>query len=145
MNDFRFELIDTTKYNSSLLEVTKVAGKDGKIFGNTSMYTWLGDTVWVLKKQNEIVGFIQYRILKRKPIVSLHRIGVKSEYRRLGLGSKLFQKMLDHCRQSKVEKVRLKCPKDCSANLFYKQLGFTLVETTKSRAGRDLNVWEKEI
>lgn len=59
-----------------------------------------------------------------------------------GVGSKLFDWLLEYAAANKVQFIQAKCPTDLESNGWYRHKGFELtnVETTK-RSGRKLNVW----
>lgn len=87
----------------------------------------------------QLVGMLHF-YQRRDDIVTLYSIAVAEPYRRYGLGSLLFEELVHIARISGKAYIRLKCPADLPANLFYEKLGFELITEEKGK-NRPLNVW----
>jgi len=78
--------------------------------------------------ENNIAGFIIGSLNNKT--VSLHRFMVDKNYRRLGLGLKIYQEFEENCKEKKgVEKIVLKVlAENKSAISFYNSLGYGIKE-----------------
>ena len=137
--------VDTSIRSELLMKISKLADEDDKILGNTALYTFSGDSLYVLLKDGVVLGFIQYYIKKTKPEITIHRICVKQDCRRSGYGKLLLQVLITECLSSSVQLIRLKCPVGIPANQFYQSTGFIFKGESLARTGRALNCWELEI
>lgn len=136
--------LDPDTVSPKLQEVGRIADESDNVLGNTALYTFRDSQLLVGEDSSgHIVGFIQYYMLKKKPKITLHKICIKKSCRRLGYGSRLMYLLFRHCREYLIQQIELKCPVDVEANLFYKQLGFNLVEIVTVKTGRKMNKWIK--
>jgi len=94
-------------------------------------------------KIENIVGFANFRIRKDNN-GTLYEIGIKSDHRRKGVGKELIGHIIELIRISGGRHIRLKCPEDLSANMFYQQCNFKLIKIEDGKKRR-LNVWSYEI
>ena len=124
------------------MKVSKLADEDDLILGNTALYTFSGDSLYALLRDQEVLGFIQYYTKKKKPEITIHRICVRQDCRRLGYGKLLLQVLMTECLSTHIQLMRLKCPVGIPANHFYESTGFTFKGPELARTGRALNCWE---
>lgn len=88
---------------------------------------------------SELAGMVHFYV-RLNNMVTLCNIVVANEYQRRGLGRRLFEELVRlTCSLGKTQ-IRLKCPTELPANLFYKQLGLKIV-AVESGKHRPLNVW----
>jgi ribosomal-protein-alanine N-acetyltransferase len=79
--------------------------------------------IWVLKEKEKIIGYLIFREIK--PEIEVFKIGVKKEYQRKGLGTKLMQKLIEFAKEKNISKIFLEVKaSNLSAYNFYKKLGF---------------------
>jgi len=92
----------------------------------------------------KVIGFQEYRHLKRQPVTRLYHKAVLPRYRRRGVGTKLVQFVISEARSLGRRELTLKCVEDLPANIFHKKCGFRFVakEAGKRRA---LNVYSLRI
>ena len=97
---------------------------------------------WVLAAEmaHEVVGFVNYRH-RQDDQTTLYEICVAAERRGNGVGRALIEALIEECRGKNKERIRLKCPIDNEANIFYDKMDFTQVGEEKGRR-RKLVVWE---
>lgn len=90
-----------------------------------------------------LAGMVHYYV-RQDSTVTLCNIVVTEGYQRTGLGRRLFEELVRSTRLLGKTQIRLKCPTDLPANLFYQSLGLRIiaVEPGKQRA---LNVWSYTI
>src|SRR5437870_824514 len=86
-----------------------------------------------------LAGMVHFYI-RRDNVVGLYSIAVAEAYRRRGIGCLLFHELVNITRASGTTQLRLKCPADLPANLFYQRLGLELL-TVEPGKRRQLNVW----
>ncbi len=87
----------------------------------------------------ELAGFVHFYV-RRDSVVTLYSIVVAQDYRRRGLGRRLFAELVRiACSRGKTE-IRLKCPIELPANAFYKHLGLKIAHVEEGKH-RPLNVW----
>lgn len=82
-------------------------------------------------------GILEFKLRKDGQITIYTILATKP-----GVGSKLWEWLLDYAAEHSATFVQAKCPVDLESNGWYKHKGWTLVgvEHTK-RTGRALNVW----
>ena len=78
--------------------------------------------------------------VRRDNTVSLCNIVVDRAFQRIGLGRRLFEELVKIARTQGKSQIRLKCPIELPANLFYERLGLKLVGVEAGKH-RPLNVW----
>ena len=97
---------------------------------------------WVLVAEigGQIIGFANYRH-RRDHQTTLYEICVATAHRGNGVGKELMTALYMESRNLGQRCVRLKCPVNNAANVFYERLGFVRVgeEAGKRRA---LAIWE---
>jgi len=87
----------------------------------------------------ELVGLVHFYV-RRDNVVTLCNIVVAQVYQRTGLGRRLFEELVRlTCSMVKTQ-IRLKCPAELPANLFYERLGLKIVAVEPGKH-RPLNVW----
>ena len=87
----------------------------------------------------ELVGLVHFYV-RRDNVVTLCNIVVAQVYQRTGLGRRLFEELVRlTCSMGKTQ-IRLKCPAELPANLFYERLGLKIVAVELGKH-RPLNVW----
>lgn len=87
----------------------------------------------------ELAGLVHFYV-RRDNVVTLCNIVVAQVYQRTGLGRRLFEELVRlTCSMGKTE-IRLKCPAELPANLFYGRLGLKVVAVEPGKH-RPLNIW----
>lgn len=71
--------------------------------------------------------------------ITIREIIVLPDRQRLGIGTKMLEILKS--KQTGPVNIFAKCPVDLVANKWYKQKGFTLEKTEKTKTGRKLNHW----
>lgn len=72
----------------------------------------------------KLQGFVMYRVRQELGCMSINKIAIAKDYRRLGLGSKLVRHLAKQGRAKKMEVISLSSLKE--AVVFYKRLGFRI-------------------
>ena len=113
-------------------------------FGEGGMNAWhlvpliRHGRVYVLKKDAEIIGFIQYMLDWDSP-QKAYMVGVEisQEFRGLGLGTKLIKKTLQTLSKEKIQGVELTVdPNNSGAVKVYEnKLGFKVTDSRKNEYG----------
>jgi len=100
---------------------------------------------YIYKKENQIVGFINYDILYER--AELIYIAVLEEEQNQGIGSKLLQSMIKECENQQLENITLEVSiENAKAIQLYQKLGFKKVATRKKYyQGVDGILMEKEL
>lgn len=89
---------------------------------------------WVLKKGEEIIGYLIFREIK--PEIEVFRIGIKGKYQRKGFGTQLMLKLMEFAKKENVSKIFLEVKiSNLPAYNFYKRLGFQEVYRRKKYYG----------
>ena len=79
--------------------------------------------ILVYKEKEEIIGYLIFREIE--PEIEIFKIGVKKEYQRKGVGTKLIQKLIEIAKEKNISKIFLEVKaSNLSAYNFYKKLGF---------------------
>ncbi len=86
-----------------------------------------------------LTGMVHFYV-RRDNVVTLYSIVVAEAHRRRGTGRLLFNELVNITRTLGGTQIRLKCPADLPANLFYQHLGFEVVMVEPGKR-RPLNVW----
>lgn len=89
--------------------------------------------------RSELAGMVHFYV-RRDDVVTLYNIVVASAYQRRGLGRRLFEELVILTRSLGKMQIRLKCPAELPANLFYERLGLERVAVEPGKH-RPLNVW----
>lgn len=103
---------------------------------DNSVYSKQGGNLWIaLDDNNEIIGTIA--IYKRdEETAELKRLYVREDYRGKGLSKELYEKAMNHCRESKLKKIFLGTyDKLERAIYFYLKKGFKEIEYKKEANG----------
>jgi len=87
----------------------------------------------------ELAGMVHYYV-RQDSTVTLCNIVVAQAYRRRGLGRRLFEELVHSACSLGKTQIRLKCPADLPANLFYERLGLRILAVEPGKH-RTLNVW----
>lgn len=97
---------------------------------------------WLLiaERAGQVIGFVHYRH-RQDSQTTLYEICVDEASRRNGVGRSLVQALSAESQALGKACIRLKAPVDLSANEFYQQTGFALVNVHQGKR-RQLNVWE---
>lgn len=100
---------------------------------------------YVYKKENQIVGFINYDIIYER--AELIYIAVLKEEQKQGIGSKLLQSMIEECEGQQLENITLEVSvENTEAIQLYQKFGFKKVATRKKYyQGVDGILMEKEL
>ncbi len=89
--------------------------------------------------ERELAGMVHFYV-RRDNVVTLYNIVVAEVYQHTGLGRRLFEELVrSTCSLGKTQ-IRLKCPTELPANLFYERLGLKIVAVEPGKH-RPLNVW----
>ena len=95
---------------------------------------------FVIHRGELIIGFVIFRHRSKDFQTTLSDICIRNEFRGQGYGKTLMKSLISDCLLHSREYIQLKCPIDLTANMFYKNLGFTLA-MMESGKKRPLNVW----
>lgn len=100
---------------------------------------------YVYKKEDKIVGFINYDILYER--AELIYIAVLEEEQKQGIGTKLLQSMIEECESRQLENITLEVStQNQKAIKLYQKFGFKKVATRKKYyQGVDGILMEKEL
>jgi N-acetylglutamate synthase-like GNAT family acetyltransferase len=94
----------------------------------------------VAEDAGQIIGFVNYRHRQDRQ-TTLYEICVAEPKRRCGVGIALVKALSKESGALGKDRIRLKAPSDLPANIFYRNIGFTLVVPNLVDK-RLLNVWE---
>lgn len=83
---------------------------------------------------DEITGFVLGRLLKRTNVISIDKIGVRTEYRKLGIGAKLLNTVKELGYDIKLDVVA----ENKNAIKFYQKHGFSII--AEKTLGKSTNV-----
>lgn len=98
-------------------------------FCSTSFrWGWKGNT-FMMKKGEEIIGFAQFSLLKRKPEATLYYLCLKEEQRGKGYGVTLFKYYWAYSK-GRARKWKVN-EKNTAALAFYRKLGFEPIRQEK--------------
>jgi N-acetylglutamate synthase-like GNAT family acetyltransferase len=92
---------------------------------------------------SQLIGFVHYRHRKDGQ-TTLYNIVVDSNWRRLGIASRLVQSLEKECKIKQQGKIFLKCPQELAANTFYTNYGFEEGDTQDGKH-RALSIWTLKI
>ncbi len=97
-------------------------------FKNTLQYINNFGEIWVAEYNGELIGtatviFEKKFIFNLATLAHIEDVCVKKDYRRMGLGKKLVQKLIERAKETKCYKITLDCS-DENMN-FYKACGFS--------------------
>ncbi len=81
---------------------------------------------WLAWADGQPVGFVGAQDMG--DFVELRRMYVRDPFRRLGIGSKLVQALIEHCRKQEVGVVKLWTDDEGPGRFLYARLGFRQVE-----------------
>lgn len=90
-----------------------------------------------------VLGFAWFHCT-RSGYVTIYEIAVHPEWRGVGVGKALINRIAEEAQRKRMRKLRLKCPVDLPANGFYSHLGFNRVAVEDGRH-RALAIWEKDL
>lgn len=85
------------------------------------------------------IGFLEYHH-RRDQQTTIYHIAVDQKYRRKGVGHSLLKKLVNESLFQNKRFIKLKCPEGLEAQLFYTQVGFSIVGQEEGKKRR-LNVW----
>jgi len=92
--------------------------------------------ILVYKEKEEIIGYLIFREIE--PEIEIFKIGVKKEYQRKGVGTKLIQKLIEIAKEKNISKIFLEVKaSNLSAYNFYKKLGFKEMYRRKNYYGNE--------
>jgi ribosomal protein S18 acetylase RimI-like enzyme len=91
------------------------------------------------QKAYELAGMVHFYV-RRDNVITLYNIAVAPTYQKRGIGRQLFKALIEVAESRGKTLVRLKCPSELSANLFYEHLGLELLFVEPGKL-RPLNVW----
>jgi len=92
--------------------------------------------ILVFKEKEEIIGYLIFREIK--PEIEILKIGVRKEYQRKGVGTKLIQKLIEIAKEKNISKIFLEVKtSNLSAYNFYKKLGFKEMYRRKNYYGNE--------
>jgi ribosomal-protein-alanine N-acetyltransferase len=92
--------------------------------------------ILVFKEKEEIIGYLIFREIE--PEIEILKIGVRKEYQRKGVGTKLMQKLIEIAKEKNISKIFLEVKaSNLSAYNFYKKLGFKEMYRRKNYYGNE--------
>jgi ribosomal-protein-alanine N-acetyltransferase len=89
----------------------------------------------VIKNDSEIAGFLLARLImnSQNSFLEIYNIGIKTSYKRRGLGSLLISKLLEIAKEKLATEIFLEVRKsNCTAIDFYKRNDFEEIGTRKN-------------
>ena len=116
----------------------KIPSINPDLFDIKSNYLDKGDMFWVALNGPRVIGCVGYETIK--PLEArVHRLYIKPELKRQGIGSALMQTLEKHIREKGYQKVSIHLgdEKYWESKLFYKAKGF--IETEPNIMERELN------
>jgi len=130
MSTIRFRLFE--KHDTDA--VVKLAG-DYAAFDRAMPKDWLLSThdkypesIWVVEADNELVGFIigyETKTSSGETRGNIELMAVHPSHRRIGIGTKLVEKILQQFKKENIEEAYLFCPTIAvDAKKLYEKLGF---------------------
>lgn len=93
----------------------------------------------VSSKGYELAGMVHFYV-RRDNVITLYNIVVAPTYQKRGIGRQLFESLIGVAESRGKTLIRLKCPSELPANLFYEHLGLELIVVEPGKI-RPLNVW----
>ncbi len=87
----------------------------------------------------ELAGMLHFYV-RRDQTITLYAMVVAQTYQRRGLGRQLFEALVRVAKSLGKTQIRLKCPAELPANVFYQHLGLQLISVEPGKH-RPLNVW----
>ena len=97
------------------------------------------DEILVAENSRGVIGFVEYHH-RQDEQTTLYHIAVRSDHRRRGIGRQLVKALIRDSDECNKGFIQLRCPVDLEANKFYKQLGFSQVDTDPGKQ-RELAIW----
>lgn len=97
----------------------------------------------VYEENNKILGFCKFNILKKGIYdAEIYSLYVDNKYKRLGIGSKMFNYVINELKKQGILKVKIWCLKENNiGNSFYVKKGCKLVEIKKDNIDGVNDVW----
>lgn len=110
INEFRYTVFNETDFKNTLSYISNYA------------------EIWVAEYKDELIGtatviFEKKFIYNLCTLAHIEDVCVKHHYRRMGVGKKLIQKLIERAKENKCYKITLDCS-DENMN-FYKACGFS--------------------
>jgi len=100
--------------------------------------------VIVAEALDKVVGFQEFRHLKRKPQTTLYHKAVSQRFRRFGIGTNLVDFVVDEAISLGQKKLIVKCAQGLEANKFHLKYGFKLKRIEEGKQ-RPINVYEMNL
>ena len=97
------------------------------------------DEVIVAENSEGVVGFVEYHH-RLDEQTTLYHVAVHPDHWRQGIGRQLVRALIRDSDKCNKGFIQLRCPVDLPANEFYKQLGFSQVDTDPGNQ-RELAIW----
>jgi len=134
--------------SNDIKEIKRIADQERSTIGfvNTAVLQEAQKRGWLIvavyqenNSINHIIGFCNFRI-KQDKTCTLYEIAVSKNYRRQGVGKKIFQSLVYLANKKQCTKIQLKCPSELQSNNFYQILGCKKINTEEGK-NKPLNLW----
>ena len=107
----------------------------------------LGSDAVVAEEDGRMVGFLLGFVVPKAPVGYIHLVGIHPDYRRLGVGQRLYVRFEEKCRAAGAKKLKAISPVGHEGALhFHQALGFQVTEVADyAGAGRARLVYERDL
>ena len=112
--------------NSISIIANENSGEVGYVSYGEIMDGILRTEVLVAELDSRVIGFLIFYTRKDK-YLTLYSIATKKTYRRRNIGTLLIDRLISEAKKYKIKGIRIKCPADINANIFYQRKGFKKV------------------
>lgn len=126
----------------SIYEIKILKDLEKECFGNGGIDEWVlrpfarYGKIIVLENNGEIISFAELFKIWDENAAYLYSFGTKKSYQRNGFGKKLLEYIIDYCKNSSIEKIKLTVAhENDSALCLYKSLGFKKIKNLENEYG----------
>lgn len=99
--------------------------------------------ILVARLKDKLIGFVRYHHRKDKT-TTLYEIATDEAFRGRSVGYKLIENLIKDCWTNDSRLIRLSCPVELQANIFYEKIGFSRAHK-RSKAGKSRPLYEWEL
>ena len=151
------KIINCTKqdYNQIILNIEEFWGSDRTLYLHHPIFIFeFGNTAFMIKEKDNIIAYLFGFLSQTEPTAYVHLLGVKSDLRRQGLATKLYNHFINYAIDKGCKKLKaLTSPKNKDSIAFHISYGMKLLGEPNengvpiirnySGPGRDNIVFEK--
>ncbi|HEX3012725.1 MAG TPA: GNAT family N-acetyltransferase [Methanobacterium sp.] len=124
------ELVNCSKddFNQILLHIKEFWGSDRTLhLHHPILINEFGNTAFTFKEGNTVCAYLFGFYSQTHPIAYVHLIAVRNNYRRLGLGRRLYEHFIECAREKHCLKVKaITKPTNFESIVFHKSIGMEL-------------------